>query len=128
MLPSLSMMNDSGNFSVPHCLGTLRELSSSTSKLVPCLKNFLMGSHSSSTLTASRRNGLPFMRAASFSIDGISTTQVEHQVAQKLSSTTWPRNCDSENGRPNESLSVKSGAATGKVPSVGLMGAGLSDS
>ncbi len=44
------------------------------------------------------------------SSSGISCLQGTHQLAQKLSMTTWPLYCASDSGVPARESSVKSGA------------------
>src|SRR5512133_3978820 len=54
----------------------------------------------------------------SFIIDGISSLQGGHQVAQKLTSTTFPLRSESFCSLPARSLATKSGAS---APSVALL-------
>ena len=80
-------MKLSGYLSVPNVFGTFLLRSSSTPILEPLTKNWRTTSQLSSTLTASMRMSVFSIRRASSSIEGTSSTQGGHQVAQKLTST-----------------------------------------
>ena len=67
---------------------------------LPLGKNRRMAPQSSSTLTASRRRSVPSSLRARSSSEGTSSTQGGHQVAQKFSSTGWPRWALSDTVRP----------------------------
>jgi hypothetical protein len=67
---------------------------------LPLGKNRRMALQSSSTLTASNRRSVPSSLRARSSSDGTSSTHGGHQVAQKFSSTGWPRCALSDTLRP----------------------------
>src|SRR5512136_2739203 len=60
---------------------------------------------------ASIRNGLPAISRSRAAIDGTSSRQGGHQVAQKLTSVTFPFRSESLVSFPARSRTAKSGAA-----------------
>ncbi len=94
-----------------YSLLTFLSVSSSTGKLtfnLAAVASAVRGS--SSTLTPSSTK--PDLRYFWYSVSrcGISSRHGPHQVAQKLTSTTWPRSSSRRTLRPSAPRSVKSGA------------------
>jgi len=75
-----------------HALLTMPSRSRSSGKPTGTVAaNFSMRESGSARLTASTSNGLPLSELRSLSMEGISSRQGTHQVAQKFTSTTLPR-------------------------------------
>jgi len=75
-----------------HALAVTVSGSRKTGKLSGiCARKCSILERGSATFTASTSNGSPAREARSRSIEGISSRQGSHQVAQKFTSTTLPR-------------------------------------